>query len=338
MRAIATACAVLALLGCGAEPAEVTSMPAAAGPSAPDQARVARYSLVKARARAWIDALAVDPVDLVAHGVKGKKKLGEALEAYVHFRDAAADAADRAAIQARVLALARHTERPQYHNLADAPDQEFDQNSMSYFRVLVLMEEFGLDTARYRFEIDAVKGRMDAHLSHRGQWQRAMFREYYERLGLELPPVLAGLADATGILARRLPADSITVTDGYTLTHQVFVAFDYGHRREQDHLSADDVSYLRSVLPALLRRTQAAGDPDLLAEYVSCATYLGLRDLPEYEAALEYLLSTQNPDGTWGDYEEYRATYGAYLDQHLYLHTTMVAARALIEAFESEWK
>ncbi len=337
MRTFALASALF-LSACGAEPAPPQPAAPAADSKAQEDARQQRYRHVKARARAWIDALEVDPVDLLAHGVKGKKKLGEILEAYVHFRDSATDPDDRAAIQARVLALARHAERPEYHNLATAPAQEFDQNSMSYFRVLVLLEEFGLDTSRYRSELLAVKGPMDAHLARRGPWQRAMFREYYERFALELPPVLADLGDAKGVLAFRLPARAISVTDGYALTHQVFVAFDYGHRREQDRLSDADLSYLRTVLPDLLQRSRADRDPDLLSEYLSCATYLGLHDAPEYEAAVDFLLATQNENGTWGDYEEFRAAYGAYLDQHLYLHTTMVAVRSLIEAFEGAWQ
>lgn len=338
MKRRAIACVLLAGAGCGSEPAPQEA--AAVAPTSrtePADPRLEQYRVVKSRARAWIDGLEVDPVELIDHGVKGKKKLGEVLEAYVHFRNATDDPQERAVIQQRVVELARHTDRPEYHNLQTAPGTEFNQNSMSYFRVLALMEEFGLDTSSYRLELDAVKVRMDEHLARRGQWQRAMFREYYERFGLERPPALANLTEATGVLAQRLPADQVSMVDGYRLSHQVFVAFDYGHRKVQDHLSADDLSYLRTVLPALLRRTQAAGDPDLLAEYVSCVTYFGWHDEPAYRDAVDALLFNQNANGTWGNYEQYRARMGTYVDQHLYLHTTMVAMRALIEIFESDW-
>lgn len=302
----------------------------------PADDRTAQYRAAKERARVWIDALEVDPVDLIAHGVKGKKKLGEILEAYAHYYDATDDADDRAAIRERVEALCRQTYRREYHNLAVAPPQEFIQNSMSYFRVLMLMERFGLDTEHYRRELHAVKARMDEHLAVRGHWQRAMFKEYYELFGLEMPPILLNLGEQEGVLARRLAARQVSLTDAYRLTHQVFVAYDYGRKRQQDHLSEEDLAYLRDVLPGLVDRA-LAGDPDLLSEFLSCMTYLGMHDHPAYDEAVDYLLTHQNPAGTWGSYESYRARMGDYVDQHLYLHTTMVTMRALIEVFESDW-
>jgi hypothetical protein len=51
--------------------------------------------------------------------------------------------------------------------------------------------------------------------------------------------------------------------------------------------------------------------------------------------AVSYLLGAQNPNGSWGEYS--REKYGAYVDQRLYLHTTTVAIRALIQAFSDRW-
>ncbi len=42
----------------------------------------ARYVAAITRARAFLDGLEVDPINLRAHGIKGKKKLVEALDAY----------------------------------------------------------------------------------------------------------------------------------------------------------------------------------------------------------------------------------------------------------------
>jgi hypothetical protein len=329
---LGVAAAMLAVGGLGAQDAE----PAPSAETRPADERLARYRVVKTRARAWIDGLEVDPVDLIAHGVKGKKKLAEILEAYSYFNDATGDPAERAAIRQRVEELCRHTSRPGYHNLAIAPPKEFIENSMSYFRVLVLMERFGLETDHYKRELQAIKARMDGHLVIRGQWQRAMFKVYYERFGLELPPILQNLADQEGVLAKRLAANKISLTDAYRLTHQVFVAFDYGRKKTQQHLTEDDVAYLHEVLPDLANRA-LRGDPDILSEFVSCMTYLGMHDDPAHGRALDYLLTHQNPTGTWGSYEHDRARMGDYVDQHLYLHTTMVAMRALIEVFESDW-
>lgn len=45
----------------------------------------------------------------------------------------------------------------------------------------------------------------------------------------------------------------------------------------------------------------------------------------------------QNENGSWGNYEKAREKWGDLLDAHLYLHTTAIAIRALIESFEEGW-
>lgn len=320
------------LIGCAVETPETPDQP-----DLPPH-RLEQYQQVKQKARRWLDRLEVDPVELTARGVKGKKKLGEILDAYDRFRDAAAgDPEDLAAIQRRVEQLARHTQRSEYHNLQTCPPREFIENSLSYFRVLTLMERFGLDTTGYRAQLAAVKDRMDAHLVERGPWQRAMFAEYYGRFGLDKPPILLDLAGDRGELDRRRPADQLGPPDCYALTHQVFVAFDYGRRRRQSRLDAADLVYLQEVIGPLARRAMGAGDPDLLAELLSCMTYLGWAGDPAYAESVDYLLTHQNAAGTWGDYEAYRAAMGDAVDQHLYLHTTLVAVRALIEVFHGDY-
>ena len=67
-------------------------------------------------------------------------------------------------------------------------------------------------------------------------------------------------------------------------------------------------------------------------------TDLGWHSEPAYRDGVNFLLDVQNADGTWGDYESFRQEYGKYIDQHGYLHTTMVAMRALLEFYEGNWK
>src|SRR5688572_2643997 len=45
--------------------------------------RLSDYHAARTRARVWLDALEVDPVDLMKHGIKGKKKLAEILDCYL---------------------------------------------------------------------------------------------------------------------------------------------------------------------------------------------------------------------------------------------------------------
>ena len=316
-----------------------------------EQPRYDDYLAAKGKARAWFDRLEIDPVELLKHRVKGKKKTAEILGVYKNFHRHTTDPAEKEAILRRVRELAGHTERPEYHNMRTCPDTEFTQNSMSYFRVMWLMRDFGLDITHYLTELKKVKPRMDLHFQRRGPWQRAMFAEYYDRFGLDKPPELLNTPMQRGVIARRLPAEKYdppqTTPDGrtnkrtkdsYDLTHEVFVAFNYGLQRSQDRFSPEDLAYTRQVLPVLVRRYIAENNPDLTAEMLSCMTYLGWHSDPAYRAGVDYLLNSQNPNGTWGDYERFRKAYGKYLDQQVYLHTTMVATRALMEVYEGHWK
>jgi hypothetical protein len=293
------------------------------------------YRRAERRARAWLGALEVDPVELTEHGVKGKKKLGEILGVYgVLYGYATGE--DEHAILERARELARQTERSEYHDMQTCSDLEFKQNSMSYLRVMKLMQQFGFDISRYRSEVEAVKPRLDGHLEQRGAWQRDMFARYYDHFGLAKPPLLEPGAQDGGILAERKPAAELERGDIYRVTHAVFVAYDYGTRRSQDSLSDQDLEYLRELIPRLIADATARGDPDLGGELLLAATYLGFNKDPAYPAGVKHLLATQNSDGSWGDYERHRSRYGTYLDQRNYLHTTGVVLQALAEAFLRE--
>ena len=315
------------------QPSETLCFTAAA-PS--DRTRWSDYLRLKYRAWAWFDQLEVDPVELLKHGIKGTKKLAEILQAYLNLYQHAPDAAARERIQQRVVQLARHTQRFEYHhNMLVSPDTEFLQNSMSYLRVLWLLDQLEQDTTAYRQQLLTVKPRMDEHLKQRGPWQQAMFAEYYTRFGLEKPPGLS-LA-SVGVVIQRLPLTQYNRDKAYHLTHEVFVAFDYGLRRMQSHFTAEDLSYIRAVLPVLAQAAIQQNAQDLLAEFLQCMTYLGWQTEPVYCQGINYLLDSQNPNGTWGNYEALRTVDEPYFDQRLYLHTTMVAMQALSEAYEGRW-
>jgi hypothetical protein len=299
---------------------------------------MADYLKVKEKARKWLDGLQVNCAELIQNNVKGKKKLTEILDAYLSLFRLAKDPAEKEGIRRRVDELTLQTKTAEYHNMASCPDEEFKENSMSYLRTAVLMEELGLDTSHYLREILAVKPRMDAHFETRGPWQRAMFAEYYDKFGLEKPPLLQGIPMEAGIISQRIPLEKYNNNMTYDLTHEVFVAFHYGLKRKQDRFSAADLAYAKDMLPKLTLRYLGRKDPDLVAELTSCMTYLGWHSDPAYRQGIEYLLGVQNSSGTWGNYERYREKYGKYLEHHVYLHTTMVVLESLTEAFEGGWE
>ncbi len=310
---------------------------ATAGATSAPQAREQReeaYEAARTEARRWLDGLEVDAVALNNRGMKGQKKLAEIMDIYL-FLEMTSEPQARARINRRVAELTRQTEDDAYHNMQVCPDQEFKQNSMSYLRVMWLMREFELDTTRYERELAAVKPRMDGHLSARGVWQRAMFAQYYERFGMRKPSVIRDGNLRAGVVRRKTPIDDYDRKSSYQLTHEVFVAFDYGYARETTAFSDKDLQYLETTLPALLAGTLARRDTDLASELMSAMVMLGWRTHTTVTRALDHLLTSQNANGSWGHYEAARSRYGDYVEQNFYLHTTGAALRALVGYFEA---
>jgi hypothetical protein len=306
---------------------------AAAARALPDLPRRADFETAVARARRWLDKVDVDPVELEERGYGGAKLLAEILNAYAVLDRFAAGADDHARIRARVADLARHVERPEYHAIADADDEAFARSSMSYLRVAILLERFGVDVTGYRRWVNELRPRLDAHMPARGGYQRGVFALYYDHFGLPRPAALAAGTSDRGVVTKRLPALSYDERTMYELTHWVFLAFEYGARPDQDLLDAGDLDYLRATLPELVYDAMRIPDPDIVAELRSCMTYLGMHDDPMARKALDFLLDRQNEEGTWGSYEMMRIAHGRFVDQAYSLHTTQVALIALVEAY-----
>jgi hypothetical protein len=306
----------------------------------------AEYKRDLARGRAFLDGIEVDPVALRAHGIKGKKKLVEALDAYYRFYQIEADPG-RGQVLARVEKLVAVTRTAAYHDMRTVSDHQFKEDATSYLRAALLIDRMGLDDARYRSEIRAAQGRLDAHLKERGPHQRRAFHGYYQHFGLTEPFPL-GLALEGGLIAKHPDPLTLPRADAYALTHEVFAAYDFGDGIDQDRCSDgggcerrfDETErvYLRSALSRLVGLWQGRGDPDLVAELLSCMRYLGDVDQPEYRTGLAYLLASQNSEGTWGTYESLRTRFGDYVRQGFYLHTVMVVLDALTLAFEDRFR
>ena len=163
-----------------------------------------RYHEAIARARAWLDQLRVDPAELRAAGIKGKKKLVELLDAYVRLH-AIADLEERPEILARAWQVAAVTYTDGYHDMLAISDKHFKQDATSYLRTAYLMEGLGLDTTRFRREIWRIEGRLDGHMRRRGSHQRMAFHWYYGHFGLKEPFDLAAGFEKGAVAARLAP-------------------------------------------------------------------------------------------------------------------------------------
>jgi len=145
-----------------------------------------RYRAALKLARQWVDHLEVNPLELRQAGIKGKKKLTELLETYRQL-DQALPAEARAALMARIKAVAAITYQPEYHDLQKVSDEQFKQDATSYLRAAYLLDKLGLDTKVYRQEIRKIQPRLDGHLSQRGVHQQMAFSWYYRCFGLKEP-------------------------------------------------------------------------------------------------------------------------------------------------------
>jgi hypothetical protein len=291
-----------------------------------------RYAAAMTRARAYLDALEVDPIKLRASHLKGKKKLVEALDAYARLYEIAAPEA-RPAIRARVGVLAQATLDARYHDMQTSDDRDFHEDATSYLRAALLLDRMGIDVSRYRAEIAAMKPRLDQHMRERGAHQRRTFHAYYQHFGLAEPFPLEG-ALGQGLIARKPDPDTLERADVYALTHEVYAAYEFGDKLDEEPFADPERLYLRGALPRLVVAWQGHRDPDLVAELVTSLRYLRFTGDPVYAEALGYLLDGQNASGSWGSYEPLRARFGDLVEQGFYLHTTMVAIEALSFGFE----
>jgi len=320
---------VASVVSCGPEPSAPSEEPTS--PRDTTEARQGDYRQARAAAHAWLDGLEVDPVHLHERNLSGIKKLGRILLTYLILSRHPTDERDAERIRRHVTDLTASTELDAYHSFADTSEGAYE----AYLLVLHMMDEFGLETAGYHQRLRRIKPRMDVRLAPRDNWERRLFANHYDRFGLEKPQAL--LHPTTRPLSESLPLDRMSLEAAYDLTHEVLIPFDYGLLREPYRLTDEDRRYLRHALPTVLSHAMDVETLDLAAELLSCMTYLGLSGDPVYDRAVDYLLQRQNANGSWGDYEEFRAEMGAYLDQHIYLHTTSVALVALVEVFDGRW-
>jgi hypothetical protein len=125
------------------------------------------------------------------------------------------------------------------------------------------------------------------------------------------PPEQAGKSEADAI--------------AYAITHVVYTLNDYGKYSLSRNWLAPEYEYLRSHAVSMARKH----DMETLGEFLDTLRAFGISEQEMLmRSAIEYLLSHQNPDGSWGGMRT--DAYGRY-------HTTWAAIDGLREyAFQGE--
>ena len=106
----------------------------------------------------------------------------------------------------------------------------------------------------------------------------------------------------------------------FAITHLVYTLNDYCWYRLSPAWLPAEFEFLRSNLKEPLAR----GDAELLGEFMDSLRSFGVAESdPAFSSGVEYLLSSQNRDGSWGDANE--------PDAHTRYHTAWTAIDALRE-------
>lgn len=298
------------------------------------QARLgARYKEVMEKAQGWLMSMPLySPTQLRDHQLKGMKKYVEQLDTYRQLYKILPTSAAKAQMLERLNALAKMAKEPSFHQMMSVDDAQFKQDATSYMRAAFLLERLGLGAPLYREELAKIKPRLDAHLSSRGSHQRMAFALYYRHFGMSYPED-AGVDPTPKLINSRKDPYEYTKLEAYDLTHEIFVPFEFGDKLDVTPFDEEEKRYISRALDRLTVHYIMRKDPDLVAELILCMRYLGMTSGPIYEEGLSYLLASQNPDSSWGNYKRHEERYGSHSGVAIYLHTVMVVLAALTLEF-----
>ncbi len=147
-------------------------------------------------------------------------------------------------------------------------------------------------------------------------WYDALITAYVgERYGIRLG---ASYGEVLGWLPSLRPHRGVESAEFYdtvyAITHVVYTLNDYGQYRLPPRRLPQEFEFLRRHL----REAVARGDADMLGEFMDSLRAFGLtEDDREIRDGMEYLLTHQNADGSWGDvgerdiYHRYHPTWNA---------------------------
>lgn len=126
----------------------------------------------------------------------------------------------------------------------------------------------------------------------------------------------------------------------YAVTHIVYTLNNYSQSRLSPKLLPQEYEFLRGALREALRQ----GEADMLGETMDTLRTFGVtREDPDLRAAMEYYLSTQNADGSWGKlneldvYDRYHPTWNAIAGLSEYRWRTDVLSNPHVRTMLETW-
>jgi len=178
--------------------------------------------------------------------------------------------------------------------------------------------ECGLDNKRGRKRCRECRGRLEMMSRYR-VWYYALLRVYTgerfgTRLGASYMDVLRWLPALRPYRGREKGANPDFYDTVYAVTHVVYTLNDYSVYRLSPRWLPEEYAFLK----ANLKEAVATEDPEMVGEFLDALRAFGLESThPLIRRGIDYLLSMQNPDGSWGDmeaediYQRYHPTWTA---------------------------
>jgi hypothetical protein len=115
-------------------------------------------------------------------------------------------------------------------------------------------------------------------------------------------------------------SDPDFIDAAYAVTHVVYTLNDYDVYRLKPDWLPREFEFLKTQVAGAV----AEGDAEMVGEFLECLKCFGLGgDSPLIRAGTDFLLASQNADGTWGETD----TDNVYANYH----TTLAAAGGLME-------
>lgn len=178
--------------------------------------------------------------------------------------------------------------------------------------------ECGAENPRGRKTCSSCKKPLEM-LSRYSLYIDALTRSYFaERLGIRLGAryldVIKWLPAMRPYRGREDGANPDFVSSIYAVTHVVYTLNGYSLYKLSPRWLPDEYEFLRTNLAEAI----VMEDPETMGEFLDSLKSFGLTENdPLIRKGMDYLLATQNPDGSWGDvkaediYERYHPTWTA---------------------------
>jgi len=112
----------------------------------------------------------------------------------------------------------------------------------------------------------------------------------------------------------------------YMIAHEIFSMSNFGDRDPRLFLDEKELRFLKEMIPLGISRSMEWAEVDILAELMVCAKLLGYTDCEEFEKGVQYILDSQEEDGSFGT--SIRA--GEIGMSELYRHVVVMSLWALL--------